>query len=69
MNVSDMSRKQWEKWLHGSEKDKFDKKVRELYQNCSSTEGKAMISFMNGMFNELLEKLEKERKENEIASI
>ncbi len=64
-----MSRKQWDKWLNGSEKDKFDKKVRELYQNCSSTEGKAMISFMKGLLNELLENLEKERKENENASI
>lgn len=64
-----MSRKEWDKWLHGSQKDKYDKKIREFYNNATTSEAKAIIVLMSSYVDELLINLEKERKENENASI
>jgi hypothetical protein len=69
MDVSKMSRKEWEKRLYGSQKDRYDKKIREFYQNAITSEAKAIIALMNSHVDELLINLEKERKENENASI
>lgn len=64
-----MSREEWDKWLHGSQKDKYDKKIREFYNNATTSEAKAIIVLMSSYVDELLINLEKERKENENASI
>lgn len=60
-----MTQEEWDKFIHGSEKDKFDKEVSKLYHNAQSTESKTIIAFMHNMINDLLKKLEIERKENE----
>lgn len=67
MDASKMSPKEWDKWLHGSQKDRYDKKIREFYQNATTSEAKAIIALMNSYVDELLINLEKERKENENA--
>lgn len=60
-----MTQKEWDKFIHGSQKDRFDKEIGELYHNAQTTEGKAIVSLIYSMVNKLLEKLEIERKENE----
>lgn len=58
------TQKEWDKWLHGTPKDRYDKKIRELYNNTATTEGKAIIGLINGLVTELLNNLKKEQDEN-----
>lgn len=55
---------EWRKRLDGTPKDRYDKKLSELYNNTATTEGKAIIGLINGLVTELLNNLKKEQDEN-----
>jgi hypothetical protein len=58
------TQEEFRKWLDGTPKDRYDKKMRELYNNTATTEGKAIIGLINGLVTELLNNLKKEQDEN-----
>jgi hypothetical protein len=60
----EMTNEEWDKWLRGTPKDRFDKEVGKLYHNCQSTECKAVIGMISALVNKLLENLKKEQDEN-----
>lgn len=59
-----MTQEEWRKRLDGTPKDKFDKKISELYTNTATTEGKAIIGLINTLVIELLNNLKQEQDEN-----